>query len=64
MGENIKCLEELSKNLQNSINELIILFENVNKSKEELKLKIQNIFTKIRNILNNREDELLLEVTI
>ena len=38
------------------------ILENVNKNKEELKLKIQNIFTKIRNILNNREDELLLEV--
>ena len=34
----------------------------MNENKEELKLKIQNIFTKIRNILNNREDELLLEV--
>ena len=38
------------------------ILENVNKNKEELKLKIQNIFTKIRNILNNREDELLLDV--
>ena len=27
-----------------------------------MKLKIQNIFTKIRNALNNREDQLLLEV--
>ena len=34
----------------------------MNQNKEELKLKIQNIFTKLRNILNNREDELLLEV--
>ena len=34
----------------------------MNKNKEELKLKIQDIFTQIRNILNNREDELLLEV--
>ena len=62
LGENIKFLEELSKNLQSSINELKILLEDINKNKEELKLKIQNIFTKIRNILNNREDELLLEV--
>ena len=31
-------------------------------SKEELKLNIQKIFTKIRNELNEREDELLLEV--
>ena len=59
LGENIKFLEELSKNLQNTIKELKILLENVNKSKEDLKLKIKNIFTKIRNILNNREDELL-----
>jgi len=62
LGENIKFLEELSINLQNTIKELKILLGNVNKNKEELKLKIQNIFTKIRNILNNREDELLLEV--
>ena len=32
------------------------------KSKEDLKLKVQNIFTKIRNAINNREDELLLKV--
>jgi len=62
LEENIKFLEELSKNLQSTIKELKILFEKVNQNKEELKLKIQNIFTKIRNILNNREDELLLEV--
>ena len=34
----------------------------MNENKEELKLKIQKIFTKIRNELNNREDEILLEV--
>ena len=32
----------------------------MNENKENLKLKIQNIFTKIRNTINNREDELLL----
>ena len=32
------------------------------KKKETLKLKIQQIFTKIRNVLNEREDEILLEV--
>ena len=62
LGENIKFLEELSKNLQSLIKELKILLENVNKNKEKLKLKIQNIYTKIRSFLNNREDELLLEV--
>ena len=33
-----------------------------NKNKEELKLNIQNIFIKLRNTLNDREDELLLEI--
>ena len=39
-----------------------MLFEKIEERKEELKLKIQNIFTKIRKALNEREDELLLEV--
>ena len=38
------------------------IFEEIEKNKENLKLEIQNIFTKIRNILNEREEELLTEV--
>ena len=38
------------------------MFEKINENKEELKIKIQKIFTNIRNVLNQREDELLLEV--
>ena len=60
--ENIKYLKELSNKLQNSINNLKLFVEKINENKEELKLKIQKIFTQIRNALNNREDELLLEV--
>ena len=41
LKENIKCLEELSNNIENSINELKILFEKINENKEKLKLKIQ-----------------------
>ena len=55
-------LENLSKNLEESINELKKILEKVKENKENLKLNIQKIFTKIRNELNNREDELLLEV--
>ena len=62
LNENIKCLEDISKALENSINELKIIFENLNKAKEELKLNIQSIFTKLRNELNEREKQLLLEV--
>jgi hypothetical protein len=62
LKENIKCLEDLSNKFEQSINELKILFDKINENKETLKLKIQSIFTKIRNVLNEREDEILLEV--
>ena len=62
LKKNIKMLESLLKGLENSIKEITALFEKINENKEELKLKIQKIFTKIRNALNEREDELLIEV--
>ena len=62
LKDNIKYLEDLSNNLNNSIKELKELFEKIDERKEELKTKIQNIFTKLRTALNEREDELLLEV--
>jgi hypothetical protein len=62
IDENIIYLKEISNTLQKSIEELKSIFEKINANKEEIKLKIQKVFTKIRNELNNREDELLLEV--
>ena len=62
LKENINNLEELNKQIEKSINELKRIHENINKNKEELKLKIQTIFTKIRNILNEKEDKLLLDI--
>ena len=62
LNENIKFLENLSTNLQNLINELKEIIEKINENKETLKLKIQKIFTKLRNTINEREDEILLEV--
>ena len=62
LKNNIKILEDLSNSLQSSIDELKIIVEKLTKNKEEIKLNIQKIFTKIRNAINNREDELLLEV--
>ena len=62
LKENIKSLEKLSSTFQESINNLKILYEKINANKEELKLKIQKIFTKLRNELNNREDELISDV--
>ena len=54
--ENIKLLEELSSKFKETFNEIKIKCEQINENKEQLKLKIQKIFTNIRNILNNRED--------
>ena len=61
LKDNIKYLEDLSGNLNDSIKELKILYDKVEEKKEQLKSKIQNIFTKLRSALNEREDELLLE---
>ena len=36
--------------------------EKINQNKENVKIKIQKIFTKIRNALDKREDQLLSEV--
>jgi len=46
----------LSNNINDSINNIKIIYEKINEKKEEIKLKIQKIFTKIRTALNNRED--------
>ena len=48
--------------MEKSINEIKIIFEEINKSKEDLKLKVQSIFTKIRNALNEKEDKLLSDI--
>ena len=62
LNQNIKLLEELSISLDKSIKELKDIFEKINENKETIKIKIQKIFTKLRNELNNREDELINKV--
>ena len=62
LNENIKYLEESYKNIEESLKQLKEIYKKVNETKEELKLKISKIFTKIRSILNEREDQLLLEL--
>ena len=59
---NIKYLEKLSNNIEETINEIKKLFEKINENKEQLKFKIERIFTEIRNNINEREEELLSEV--
>ena len=62
LKDNIKCLEDISINLEQKINELKLIYEKIEKSKEELKANIQKTFTKLRSTLNDREEELLKEV--
>ena len=62
LKNNIKLLEDLSDTLEKRLNDLKKIMEENEKNKEQLKSNIQNIFTKLRSALNDREDELLLEV--
>ena len=59
---NIKILEDLSNTFLNSINEMKLIIDKINNNKEELKISIQKSFTKLRNAINDRENELILEV--
>jgi len=60
--ENFNKLKEISKSLDQTINELKTLYEKINKEKEELIIEIQKVFTKFRTALNEREDKLISEV--
>jgi len=64
LKENIKSLEELQNKFNEDINKIKEIFEKIEKDKDDLKLKVQNIFTKIRTTLNDREDKLLKEIDI
>ena len=64
LKENIQCLEDLQNKFEEDMNKLKEIFEKKEKDKDDLKLKVQNIFTKIRTTLNDREDKLLKEIDI
>ena len=55
-------MQDISKSLEPTINEFKLLIDEVNKNKEELIKEIQKAFTNLRNALNKREEQLLLEV--
>ena len=55
-------MEKFSVKIENSFNEIKKIIESINKNKDILKEKISKIFTKIRNAINEREDEILLQV--
>ena len=55
-------MEEFSKTIESSINKLKEILKIIDENKEDVKKKISEVFTKIRSTLNDREDELLLQV--
>ena len=62
MKENIKCLEDLSKILEESINEEKKIYEKINENKEKLKQIIKDMYKQIKKIIIKRKDEILLKV--
>ena len=62
LEENINKLKKLIDDLIKNLKELKNNIEKINETKEELKIYVQKIFTKIRSALNDREDELLLDI--
>ena len=62
LKDNIKILDDLSITLTQSIIELKNIFEKISENKENLSIKVQKIFTKLRNALNEREDKLLSDI--
>ena len=55
-------MEDLYSSFEQEINQLNDKVKDIEIIKEKLKQNIQNIFTKIRNAINEREDKLLLDV--
>ena len=55
-------MEDLYSSFEQAISQLNEKIEVIEINKEKLKQEIQNIFTKIRNTINEREDQLLLDV--
>ena len=62
LDANIKKLEDLSKTIDNSIKDMKNLSEKIEKRKDDIKIKVQQIFTQLRTELNNREDKLLIDI--
>jgi len=62
LNNNIINLEKLNININSQIDELKKIYEQVVEDKEKLKLKLQKIFTQLRNMINEEEDKILLEI--
>ena len=62
LNNNLSYLKNLSKTYEQSIIGLKQVFDEIQKDKDNLKIEIQNLFTKIRNKLNEKEEQLFSEI--
>ena len=62
LKDNIIILEKLSIEMHESINKIKNAFNKINERKDNIKKKFMDIFTKLRNALNQREDEILTNI--
>jgi hypothetical protein len=62
--KNLKMLENIFPTIQQSIDEIKMIYKNIKKNKEEIKANIKTVFSNIRKVLNDREEELLLNVDL
>ena len=60
--ESFDKLEDISNDLDQSINKFDLFKIETNKEKENLKSKIKNVFLKLKHLLEERENQLLLEL--
>ena len=60
--EDYSKLQDISKSLEPTINKFKSLIDEINKNKEEIIKEIQKTFNNLRNALNKREEQLLLDV--
>ena len=64
LKENVNYLREVSKAIEKSMEELKTISIKIDENKEKIKINISQLFTKLRNAINEREDQLLSEVDI
>jgi len=60
--DNLSILKNLSNKLNSTIEKFKNISQKINENKEHQKIKVQKIFTKIRDAINQREEELFLEI--
>ena len=62
LEENLLILDQLSHTIEESIKQLKSIFKLINDNKENFKSKIKAIFSEMNKIINDRKNELLLEI--